>query len=87
VDDQRYIENAIHWARQQLRSKAYAFLCLSFLEDAYEEGNGIEIFGGESATESAELYGVQTVLPIPEGAFVFYACSGPFDGVERNRGM
>lgn len=87
MSDQPYIENALQWAREQLGSGAYRFLCLSFVEDAYEEGNAIEIFGGDSAKESAELYGVQSSSSVPpRGAFVFYDCSGPLDGVEKNWG-
>ncbi len=87
MDYQPYIKNAIQWAREQLGSSAYSFLCLAFVEDAYEKGNGIEIFGADSARESAELYGVQTSSAVPpRGAFVFYECSGPFDGVEKDWG-
>lgn len=86
---QAYIENAIRWARQHLGSKDYRFLCLAFVEDAYEQGNGIEIFGADCAKGSAELYGVHmsSSLP-PRGVFVFYDCSGPslLDGTEKNWG-
>ncbi len=87
MDYQPYIENAIKWAREQLESRADASLCLSFVEDAYEEGNGIEIFGESSAKESADQYGVQTSPSIPpRGAFVFYDCSGMLHGVKKNWG-
>lgn len=87
MDYQPYIENAIKWAREQLGSRAYASLCLAFVEDAYEEGNGIEIFGGSSAKESADQYEVQPSSSIPpRGAFVFYDCSGPLNGMEKNWG-
>ena len=34
----------------------YAGWCLDFIEDALEQSNNIEIFGGDSAKESCELY-------------------------------
>jgi cell wall-associated NlpC family hydrolase len=72
-----YIENALKWAEEQLDSEAYPFRCLAFVEDAYEISNGIEIFGGSSAKESAEEYGTQTMPLIPpRGTFVFYDCFG-----------
>jgi cell wall-associated NlpC family hydrolase len=84
---QSYIENAVTWAREQMGSDAYRFLCLAFVEDAFEKGNGIEVFGGSTAKESAEAYGVQAdATAPPEGAFVFYDCSGPIDGIEKNWG-
>ncbi len=87
MDYQTYIENAVKWAKEQLGSDAYLFMCLAFVEDAYEKGNAIEIFGGSTATESAEEYGVHTEPETPPlGAFVFYACSGPIKGVEKNWG-
>jgi cell wall-associated NlpC family hydrolase len=63
--------------------------CLAFVEDAYERGNGIEVFGGSSAQESAELYGVTAYdadRPPPAGSLVFYACAGPADGDWRSWG-
>ena len=82
-----YIENAIEWAKNQLGSEAYPFLCLAFVEDAYEKGNEIEVFGGSSAKESADVYGLQKNFENPaRGAFVFYDCTGPINGVEKNWG-
>jgi cell wall-associated NlpC family hydrolase len=84
---QSYVGNAVAWAREQMGSDAYRFLCLAFVEDAFEKGNGIEIFGGSTAKESAEVYGVRADATMPPaGAFVFYDCSGPIDGVEKNWG-
>jgi cell wall-associated NlpC family hydrolase len=63
--------------------------CLAFVEDAYERPNGIEVFGAGSAAESAALYGTRAYVaaaPPPAGAFVFYACGGPVDGVHRDWG-
>ena len=44
-----YIANAIHWAQEHLGATDYAGRCLAFAEDAYEESNHVEIFGGSSA--------------------------------------
>jgi len=68
-------ENMIIWAGHRLGSKEYAGWCLSFIEDALEKSNGIEIFGGDTAKESALLYADGMRQGIPErGAFVFYDC-------------
>ena len=73
-----YIANAIRWAQEHLGATEYARRCLAFVEDAYEESNHVEIFGGSSAQESADEYGAaQNRGEPPIGAFVFYACSGP----------
>ena len=81
------IENAVRWAKAQLDQNNYPFRCLAFVEDAYERGNQIEIFGGSSAKELAEMYGAeQNSGEIPLGAFVFYDCSGPINGVNQNWG-
>jgi len=73
-----YIDNAIRWAKQRLGATEYATRCLAFVEDAYEESNHVEIFGGSSAQESADEYGAaQNRGEPPIGAFVFYACAGP----------
>ena len=68
-------ENMILWANDKLGSREYAAWCLSFIEDALEKSNGIEIFGGDSAKESAVLYTDGMCRGVPErGAFVFYDC-------------
>ena len=65
----------ISWAEEKLGSREYAGWCLPFIEDALEKSNGIEIFGGDSAKESALLYADGMRQDIPErGAFVFYDC-------------
>ena len=68
-------ENMLRWAEGRLGGEDCAGWCLSFIEDALERSNGIEIFGGDSAKESAVLYGdgIRTGLP-ERGAFVFYDC-------------
>ncbi len=73
-----YIANAIHWAQEHLGSTEYTTRCLAFVEDAYEQSDHVEIFGGSSAQESADEYGAaQNRGEPPLGAFVFYACAGP----------
>ena len=57
--------------------------CIAFVEDAYERANGIELFGGDSAAESAGALrhsALRRRCAAPAGAFVFYACGGPMDG-------
>ena len=49
-------ENMISWAEDKLGSREYAGWCLSFIEDSLEKSNVIEIFGGDTAKESALLY-------------------------------
>lgn len=81
------IQNAIDWARARLGSRDYLMMCLAFVEDAVEKGNGIEIFGGDSAQESADLYGAaQNPGEPPKGAFVFYATHGMANGEAVNWG-
>lgn len=65
----------ISWAKEKLGSPNYAGWCLSFIEDALEISNDIEIFGGDSAKESSEMYKDALENGCPEfGAFVFYDC-------------
>lgn len=81
------VDRAIGWALERLGSAHYASRCLSFVEDAYEQANDIEVFGGSSARESANIYGVSASAgQPPRGAFVFYGTSGPIDGVVRDWG-
>lgn len=83
----RYIENAVKWAKERLGSQEYRFRCLAFVEDAYEISNNVEIFGGDTAKESADMYGVtmQEGVP-PAGVFVFYDCWGTLKGRHKNWG-
>lgn len=61
--------------------------CLAFVEDAYERSNGIEVFGGSSAKESADRYEAWRNVTNPEkGAFVFYECSGLVQGELKDWG-
>ena len=80
-------ENMIRWAESKLGSTAYAGWCLAFIEDALEKPNGIEIFGGDSAKESASLYADAMQQGEPErGAFVFYDCLCPGENGPVNWG-
>lgn len=77
----------MEWATAHIGSPEYAGRCLSFVEDAFEQSNQIEMFGGSSAHESAEMYqaAAQTSTP-PRGAFVFYDWIGTLNGVQKNWG-
>ena len=81
------IENMIRWAEGKRGETGYAGWCLSFIEDALEKSNGIEIFGGDSAKESAVLYADAMQPGVPErGAFVFYDCLCPGEDGQVNWG-
>ena len=84
---QKIREQAIRWALAHEGRAEYAGWCLAFIEDAVEKPNDIEIFGGDSARESALMYmdGMQQGEPAP-GAFVFYDCCGIVDGVAYDWG-
>ena len=80
---------AVTWALARVGERTSPWRCLAFVEDAYERANGIEVFGGASAAESAALYGTRAYdadAPPPAGAFVFYACGGLVDGEHRDWG-
>jgi|GEM_PF-375414 Acetyltransferases len=80
-------ENMIRWAESKLGSTAYAGWCLAFIEDALEISNQIEIFGGDSAKESCEMYKDALRGGVPErGAFVFYDCLYPGENGPVNWG-
>ena len=71
----KIVDNMISWAKSRLGDTNYCGMCLAFIEDALEQSNNIEIFGGDCARESYEIYSdaLQTGLP-EKGAFVFYDC-------------
>lgn len=50
------VENMIHWAMEKIGESKYSGWCLSFIEDALEISNQIEIFGGDCAKESCNMY-------------------------------
>lgn len=81
-----FIRNALNWAHDRQGNSEYCFRCLAFVEDAYEQSNSIELWGGSTATESAVEYGTIYETPVPEGAFVFFSATGPIDGETRNWG-
>lgn len=83
---QQLIEKATAWAREWLGSTEYSTRCLAFVEDAYERANSLEVFGGDTAHESAVLYEASDGGEPPAGALVFYDCSGPLRGESRNWG-
>lgn len=75
MNEQELIDNTISWAESRLGKAEYVGWCLSFIEDALEISNGIEIFGGDSAKESSEMYSDSLYQGIPvRGSFVFYDC-------------
>ena len=87
LDESRIVGRAVEWALGQLGSVDYGLRCLSFVEDAYEIANKIEVFGGSSARESAELYAASASIgEPPAGAFVFFATEGEVDGELRDWG-
>ena len=89
LDTSTVADNATAWARLWVGSTSYATRCLAFVEDAIERANGIEIFGGDDAHESAVLYGAHTraggTSP-PAGALVFYDSVCAIGGQRRNWG-
>ena len=69
------IRRMIAWAEDHMGNTGYAGWCLSFAEDALEVSNDIEIFGGDSARESCDIYLDALRTGEPQcGAFVFYDC-------------
>ena len=87
VQMEKLTENMIRFAESKLGSTEYAGWCLAFIEDALEISNHIEIFGGDSAKESCELYKDALRGGVPErGAFVFYDCLCPSENGPVNWG-
>lgn len=81
------IDNAITWAVAQEGSPEYCLICLAFVEDALERSNNIEVFGGDYAAESAEIYEAwRNTSEPPKGAFVFYDANGVINGEVKNWG-
>ncbi|HBY93012.1 MAG TPA: hypothetical protein DEP84_03450 [Chloroflexi bacterium] len=80
-----YCDRAIQWAVGRLGSTDYPFKCLSFVEDAYELGNGIVLVGYGAAKAAADGYkaAAHTTAPL-KGTFVFYDCWGDIQGEYRN---
>ncbi|MFF2632895.1 hypothetical protein ACFVR6_08465 [Microbacterium sp. NPDC058021] len=87
ADVATHARNAIAWAMRRVGSTAYATRCLAFVEDAIERANALELFGGDDAHESAELYdaAANTGVP-PAGALVFYDAFGELLSTHRNWG-
>lgn len=75
MDLQKMKDHMIAWAMEYLGKREYVGWCLAFVEDAIEESNGIEVFGGDSAKESYLLYRDALHTGTPErGSVVFYDC-------------
>ena len=80
-------EKMIDWAESKLDCTNYTGWCLAFIEDALEISNDIEIYGGDSAKESCEMYKDALRGGAPErGAFVFYDCLCPSENGPVNWG-
>jgi hypothetical protein len=89
VTHEAFAAAAVAWALARIGDRTYGLRCLAFVEDAYERGNRIEVFGGASATESAELYGLEPYEsddPPPAGSLVFYSAEGPIGDDHRDWG-
>ena len=63
---EKLTENMIRFAESKLDSTEYAGWCLAFIEDALEISNHIEIYGGDTAKESALLYAYAMRKGIPK---------------------
>jgi len=86
-DITEYVENAVNWALDKVGSTEYRTLCLAFVEDAYEESNGIWLDGYPSAKEESTAFEVSySDEGPPRGAFVFYDCFGTIKDEYRNWG-
>lgn len=83
---QTITQNAKDWAVGHLGSEDYRHRCLDFVEDAYERANSIEVFGADTAKESADLYGLKRGSMPAFGSFVFYDCTGTIENERKNWG-
>lgn len=85
---EEYVENAVEWAKSYIGVEEYKYQCLGFVEDCYEKSNNVEIFGGDTAKESADLYEAEKNKKTSPtiGSFVFYDCSGDINGIDKNWG-
>lgn len=87
VDVEQCGADAAAWAMSFLGATAYATRCLAFVEDAIERANGLEVFGGDDAAESARMYGAEANSgPPPAGALAFYSSVGELFGDRRDWG-
>jgi len=86
MDLHTLIENAIAWAFKSVERADYPFKCLAFVEDAYEFGNRIGMFGSDCAAESARRYAPLLAGAPTRGAFAFYRAEGQQGGVWRDWG-
>ena len=87
MQNAQIVENMIRWALGKIGDSRYSGWCLSFIEDALEISNQIEIFGGDCAKESCDMYYDAIQFGKPErGAFVFYDCLCPSENGPVNWG-
>ena len=56
MENAQIAENMIRWALGKIGDSNYSGWCMSFIEDALEISNKIEIFGGDCAKESCNMY-------------------------------
>ena len=81
------IANALAWAQAHLGETRYATWCLSFVEDAFERSNDIEVDGYATTKEAADGYSARDDGSVPPaGALVFYDWHGEINGVDKNWG-
>lgn len=85
-DFSRFADNAIAWALSNKERDDYQLKCLAFVEDAYEYSNRIEMFGGDTAAESADIYAPLRSGPPLRGSFAFYDAEGEISGIRKNWG-
>ena len=81
------VDTALTWAQAHLGETRYATWCLSFVEDAFERGNNIELDGYATAKEAADGYGARDDGNVPPaGALAFYDWHGDINGIDKNWG-
>ena len=86
VTDSR-IEAAISWALARLGSGAYDYLCLKFVQDAYQYGAHAYIRRFSYAKQAADSLRASLNRGVPpRGAFVFYHWWGTIHGVYKDWG-
>ncbi len=81
------VEAAIGWALARTGSGAYDYLCLKFVQDAYQYGAHTAIERFSYAKQAADALGAALNQGVPpRGAFVFYHWWGSIHGVYRDWG-
>ena len=77
---------AVRWAMGMIGSGDYRYRCVTFVREAYEIANHIELPRHHTAREAAEAYGTEAGSVPPRGALVFYDYWGTLEGEHRNWG-